>query len=211
MSGRMWWGSCSKHCPRATMASSSPHSAALSRWNIAESWSHCSSFSQKRPASWYRTIARWTWAAGRRCRIRSTDKTHFVNQLDQIKSDWFWTMSSRREIKIIKSWMIRFVRPLIHSHLDYFACVLRLESGWYLMFYLSEDWLADLLLHQSAESLHLGGHARRTVDVSARRMVEVPLLLGQLSRKKNIKTQKGERLKGRALRRIIRKQITWQR
>lgn len=52
MSGRMWWGSCRQHCPRATMASSSPHRAALSRWNMAESWSHCSSFSQKRPASW---------------------------------------------------------------------------------------------------------------------------------------------------------------
>jgi len=61
ISGSMWWGSCRQHCPKATMASSSPHSAALSRCNMAESWSHGSSFSQKRPPSWYRTSARWTW------------------------------------------------------------------------------------------------------------------------------------------------------
>lgn len=51
-SERMWCGSCEHMSPNPTMASSSPQSAACSRWNRADSRSHSLSFSQKRPASW---------------------------------------------------------------------------------------------------------------------------------------------------------------
>lgn len=59
-SARMWCGSCEYRSPRPTMASSSPRSAACSKWKMADSRSQSSSFSQKRPPSWYRTMARWT-------------------------------------------------------------------------------------------------------------------------------------------------------
>lgn len=58
------------------------------------------------------------------------------------------------------------------------------------IFYLPEDGLANLLLHQSAEPLHLGGHTGRPVDVSARRMVEAPIVLCQLRRKKEVRIYK---------------------
>lgn len=55
-----------------------------------------------------------------------------------------------------------------------------------LKLYFSQDRLADLLLQQRADPLHLCGHAGRPVDVSARRMVEAPLLLCELSGKRRL-------------------------
>lgn len=49
-----------------------------------------------------------------------------------------------------------------------------------LKFYLPQDGLADLLLQQSAESLHFSGRAGRSVNVSAGRVEEAPLLLRHL-------------------------------